>query len=181
MQVWAKPQPHGAMAVLIINSDNAAPAHVQLQLSKLKMTTAVAVRDVWAHTDNGTIQEALVTEVPASDSQFFLLTPTPPTPAPTPVPTPTPTPSPARWSDPAYCTSCERSPSLKDLNAVSGLQECQAACERDNQCEYINFAGGDRHCILFTTCDDPAVRPEADCGGPHAWWTVYHLTRAWLA
>jgi hypothetical protein len=38
----------------------------------------VKVRDVWAHTDNGTVQGVLEAVVPAVDSVFLLLTAVPP-------------------------------------------------------------------------------------------------------
>jgi hypothetical protein len=138
VQVWAKPQPNGTMAVLIINSNQTgtrkkfctdvcsfvcprgfgggtkkgfAPAidtftrvvgtrnrllifpwndvthhrigtsQTTVALGKLNLTGRVSVRDVWQHTDNGTIVGSLTTgtdniaPVAPASSMFLLLSP----------------------------------------------------------------------------------------------------------
>ena len=55
VQVWAKPQPHGAVAVLVINSNQVGTGNATVTLKALNLAGAVSVRDVWQHTDNGTI------------------------------------------------------------------------------------------------------------------------------
>ena len=76
VQTWVKPQPGGAMAVLMVNSNTTAAAKVRLQLSALNMTAGkVRVRDIWAHSDNGTASGVLEAEVPPADSHFLLLRP----------------------------------------------------------------------------------------------------------
>jgi hypothetical protein len=52
--------------------------HIVLVLhSYCTHTIPVKVRDVWAHTDNGTVQGVLEAVVPAVDSVFLLLTTVP--------------------------------------------------------------------------------------------------------
>jgi hypothetical protein len=77
VQTWIKPQPNGATAVLFINSNLTSATNVRLELSKLNMSGVVKVRDVWAHTENGTVQGVLEATVPAVDSVFLLLTAVP--------------------------------------------------------------------------------------------------------
>ena len=48
----------------------------EAQLSALNMTAGkVRVRDIWAHSDNGTASGVLEAEVPPADSHFLLLRP----------------------------------------------------------------------------------------------------------
>ena len=70
-QVWAKPQPHGAVAVLAINGNATIAQTTTVPLAALSVSsTSVTVRDVWHHTDNGTIKGAVTITVPAMDSAF---------------------------------------------------------------------------------------------------------------
>ena len=76
VQHWAKPLPGGAAALLVINSNQSHSQNVSVQLSAVfGLTGAVRVRDVWAHTDNGTARGALTATVGAADSLFVVLTP----------------------------------------------------------------------------------------------------------
>jgi len=83
------------------------------------------------------------------------------------------------WSEPIYCTSCARTPMLKDLGTnFDSVKTCQVACEKEPQCAYINYAmSSDHHCILFAACDDPWTISSQECGGPHGWWTTFNFTR----
>lgn len=81
LQLWAKPQPHGAVAVLILNSDTpnqASSNHtVTFDLKSLNLTSStVAVRDIWNHADLGKATTSFTTDaIPGHDSRFYLLTP----------------------------------------------------------------------------------------------------------
>ncbi len=79
-EVWAKPLPGGAAAVLILNHDNAGEAAaVAVPLAAVPGLVCgaaggpCAVRDVWAHADNGTATGELQALVPAHDSVFLTL------------------------------------------------------------------------------------------------------------
>ena len=82
VQVWAKPQQGGAVAVLLINSNQTDTLVTTVLLSKLNLSGTVAVRDVWQHTDNGTITGSLTTgtdniaSIPPAASLFLVLSPT---------------------------------------------------------------------------------------------------------
>eukprot|EP01062_Namystynia_karyoxenos_P054557 TRINITY_DN449_c0_g3_i1.p1 TRINITY_DN449_c0_g3~~TRINITY_DN449_c0_g3_i1.p1 ORF type:complete len:430 (+),score=140.87 TRINITY_DN449_c0_g3_i1:82-1371(+) len=74
-QLWAKPQPGGAVAVLAVNVGE-EPANVSAPLASLGITaTSAAARDLWAHTANGTVQEFRAAGIPPHDCAFVLLTP----------------------------------------------------------------------------------------------------------
>jgi hypothetical protein len=81
VQIWAKPQPRGAFAVLLIN---ASPETILkpyvLPFDKLNMTqhtTTATVRDIWNREDLGTFtDEFSLPAVDAFDSGFYLITPT---------------------------------------------------------------------------------------------------------
>eukprot|EP00456_Euglypha_rotunda_P072685 TRINITY_DN6586_c0_g1_i2.p1 TRINITY_DN6586_c0_g1~~TRINITY_DN6586_c0_g1_i2.p1 ORF type:complete len:534 (-),score=57.64 TRINITY_DN6586_c0_g1_i2:133-1734(-) len=78
MQIWAKPQPKGAVACLVLNSDQDGPATVvQIDLSSLNITGSVNVRDLWLHKDLGVAKDTFTTDaIPGYDSRFYLFTPT---------------------------------------------------------------------------------------------------------
>lgn len=72
-----------------------------------------------------------------------------------------------------YCTSCAPSNTvLKDLGLGVSLAACQAACEANPQCRYINIAlpPENQACELFATCGSPSHNPG--CTGQD-WWTTY--------
>lgn len=75
LQLWAKPQPHGAMAVLLINADATIDAKATVQLQDLNMTGMVSVRDVWARQHVGIFSDSFLVQVPAQDSVFMVLYP----------------------------------------------------------------------------------------------------------
>jgi hypothetical protein len=78
--LWAKPQPGGAVAVLLVNNHPTA-TYTGVTFSTLEVGFAgaeAAIRDVWTHTDIGRSAGGVVTleDVPARDSRFVVLTPT---------------------------------------------------------------------------------------------------------
>lgn len=79
-QVWAKPQPGGAMAVLVVNNKvDYTDFQVDLKYD-LNMTNTdwhqYLVRDIWAREDVRYITDMLLTSpIKQHDSMFFLLTP----------------------------------------------------------------------------------------------------------
>ena len=77
-QLWAKRQPHGAMAVLLINHGGSRLEKHSVDLAaKLNLTApSYAARDVWNHDDLGTVAGTLSLSVDAYDSAFVMLTPT---------------------------------------------------------------------------------------------------------
>ena len=76
MQLWVKPQPGGALALLALNMQPAnRSARVAVDFSAdLNLSTPAATRDVWRRVDLGP-RASLDVVVPALDSAFFLLTP----------------------------------------------------------------------------------------------------------
>ena len=95
MQIWAKPQPEGAVAVFVVNADaSSSSLDFAISLSELGIQpgiTRVMVRDIWNQRDLDIATDELTGRVQARDSVFFLLTPIPPPPPP---PPPTLPPSP---------------------------------------------------------------------------------------
>ena len=79
MQLWAKPQPAGAFAVLLINASPSASAVYPLAFSKLNMSAAQAtVTNIWTGEEAGNFTGTF--SVPATapyDSGFFLISPPP--------------------------------------------------------------------------------------------------------
>lgn len=81
-QIFAKPQPDGAMAVFFLNSlPSSADFQVDLRRDlglDNRTATAYAVRDIWEHQDLASIPSGGVLSaaaVPSRDSRLFLLTP----------------------------------------------------------------------------------------------------------
>lgn len=74
--LWAKKQPKGAQAVLVINSsNNSSPATVNFNEIGITSSSAT-VRDVWNHKDLGTATGSFKTDAISShDSVFLLITP----------------------------------------------------------------------------------------------------------
>jgi hypothetical protein len=77
LQIWAKPQPKGAVACLVLNSDQNGPDEtVQIDLASLNITGSVNVRDLWLHKDLGVAKTTFTTDpIPGYDSRFYLFTP----------------------------------------------------------------------------------------------------------
>ena len=80
VQVWAKPQPDGALAVFVVNpSPSGKATAVSVDFATLGLppsVTAAKLRDIWARQDVGTTTGATLTaSVEPLDSAFFLLTP----------------------------------------------------------------------------------------------------------
>jgi len=74
-QLWAKPQPNGSMAAFAVNYGSGTLNHT-IDFKALNLTGAsYHVRDIWAHTDNGTAVNQLNVTIPSYDSMFILLTP----------------------------------------------------------------------------------------------------------
>ena len=66
---------------------------------------------------------------------------------------------PSHWSAPEYCTSCTPNNNmLKDMGTGISLTACQAACDADRSCRFINVAlpPENEACQLFSTCVDPS-------------------------
>jgi hypothetical protein len=75
-QVWAKPMPNGAQAVLIVNVADTPSAKITVPFNSLNISGPVAIRDLWTHTDNGTAQtEISAQELPPHGGMLVLLTP----------------------------------------------------------------------------------------------------------
>ena len=83
-QVWGKPQPGGAWALLFLNAAQNASMRMSVSLSAdlgLPSSAAVHVRDIWSRKDVGSLGSGADSfspeaAVPPHDSAFFLLTPT---------------------------------------------------------------------------------------------------------
>lgn len=74
-QLWAKKQPNGASAALLINHGGRALTHT-VSLKKLNLTgSEYAVRDIWAHKDLAAVKGDFNLTVPAYDSTLVLLAP----------------------------------------------------------------------------------------------------------
>ena len=80
VQVWAKPQPDGALAVFVVNpSPSGKATAVSVDFATLGLppsVTAAKLRDIWARQDVRTTAGATLTaSVEPLDSAFYLLTP----------------------------------------------------------------------------------------------------------
>ena len=81
--------------------------------------------------------------------------------------------TPSGWSR-RECTSCyPNNAVIRSLVGETTLAACQAACQAEPRCAYVNIAlpPGNQACWLFATCGSPEVKPG--CGG--GWWTTYTL------
>ena len=76
-QLWAKRQPGGATAALLINHGPQPLSRYAIALSKLNLTAAsYVVRDIWGRKDVGNATKELeFAPVKPFDSAFVLLTP----------------------------------------------------------------------------------------------------------
>lgn len=76
IQGWAKVQPNGALAVLIINTGSTPFTVPPVPLSDLGLSGTVAVRDIWSRKDeaDATVNFTAST-IPGTDSGFYLLSP----------------------------------------------------------------------------------------------------------
>ena len=107
----------------------------------------------------------------------------PPTPSPPSTPQPPP-PAKGKWGAPWYCISCSRTPGalLKDLGRNISLPSCQAACESERDCRFINFGFGasvlEEACQLYSACEGWNGKPAVKCDpAEHAWWTTFQYGR----
>lgn len=76
-RLWAKPQPFGAMAALLINHGSAPINNYTIALSKLNLSaSSYTVQDIWSGAQLGQATRVLPLKAPAYDSAFVLLTPT---------------------------------------------------------------------------------------------------------
>jgi hypothetical protein len=79
VQIWAKPQPAGTLAVYIVNpsaSGKATLVTVDFKTIGLGGVKRASVRDLWARQDVGETKGAeFSASVEPLDSGFFLLTP----------------------------------------------------------------------------------------------------------
>jgi len=76
-QLWAKPQPGGGAAILLINTSPKSLAYF-LALSKVNLTApSYAVRDIWARRSHeaSPVTTAIALSVAPYDSAFLLFTP----------------------------------------------------------------------------------------------------------
>jgi hypothetical protein len=75
-QLWAKPQPAGALAALLINHGSKAMSNYSVSLTELNLTkSSYAVKDIWTGASLGTATQRLTLAAPSYDSAFVLLTP----------------------------------------------------------------------------------------------------------
>jgi hypothetical protein len=102
-------------------------------------------------------------------------------PAPPPPPPPPPLPPGTSWGEAKMCTSCEpHDMPLLPMTLHSNLAACQAACEKESRCNYINFGlEGNNACALFGSCSKPwhVTPPNHQCPHDGAWWTLYQYKR----
>ena len=79
------------------------------------------------------------------------------------------------------CTSCEpHDMPLEPMTLHSTLEECQIACEKNQECKFINYAlEGNNACALFSSCSKPwhVNPPNHQCPKTGAWWTLYQYNR----
>ena len=77
-QVWAKKQPHGAVAVLFLNARNDTAQDISIELVALGLSgSAYKVRDVWGKKQVGGVVGKAYTAagIPPQDSQLVLFSP----------------------------------------------------------------------------------------------------------
>lgn len=74
MELWAKPLAHGKVAAFVMNKGN--QVSTSFNLSDLKLSGSVAVRDVWAKRDLGSMTGAVNVDLAFHDSALFVLDPT---------------------------------------------------------------------------------------------------------
>ena len=74
VQLWAKPQPGGALAAILLNP-TAEPFRSAVDLTLLGLSGGGSwqLRDVWNRKDAGAVAGTIAFDVPPTDSQFFLL------------------------------------------------------------------------------------------------------------
>jgi hypothetical protein len=82
VQIWAKPQPNGATAVLVINSESASCAGVDVDLRAVKFAASAsktaAIKNIWTGA-SATLAAGATTyttdAIASHDSRFYLFTP----------------------------------------------------------------------------------------------------------
>merc|ERR1719272_745552 len=76
IQLWAKPQPNNAVAILVINTAPGTNVTMDIPLSDVNITaSSVNVRDIWDKTTMGAATGSVKVTVNAMDSVFQLWTP----------------------------------------------------------------------------------------------------------
>ena len=78
VQLWVKPQPGGAVAVLLINNtpeEQSPPVPLDAATLGKGAAARMKVRDIWERRDVGVASGAFAPRVPAWDSGFYLLSP----------------------------------------------------------------------------------------------------------
>jgi hypothetical protein len=74
VQLWAKQQPNGSMAILLLNMADSAYT-VEVDFAKhLHLKGNMAIRDIWAHQDKGS-GSTLQIKTASYDSAFYMLSP----------------------------------------------------------------------------------------------------------
>lgn len=74
-QVWHKPLPGGAAAVLLVNNAG-SPSDVSVELSLLNLAclgTGCVARDIWAHTDLGPVKGAFTAKGLGPHASAFIV------------------------------------------------------------------------------------------------------------
>ena len=74
-QIYTKPQPNGAVAVLFVNDAalNATASTFEIALSDLGLSGTVAVRDIWKRADLTKATDKFTTDAVAPhDSRFYV-------------------------------------------------------------------------------------------------------------
>eukprot|EP00928_Gymnodinium_smaydae_P087600 TRINITY_DN71845_c0_g1_i1.p1 TRINITY_DN71845_c0_g1~~TRINITY_DN71845_c0_g1_i1.p1 ORF type:complete len:546 (+),score=51.84 TRINITY_DN71845_c0_g1_i1:91-1728(+) len=74
VQVWAKPLPHGAVAVYVLNQ-NSTTQNVSLDLNSLGVEGVHSIRDIWTHKDIGKALGSFLVSVSSMSSRFLVFSP----------------------------------------------------------------------------------------------------------
>lgn len=79
IQLWAKPQPRGALAVFLLSNQDVTATNASVVVDlvhDLNMTGPVTIRDVWNHQDLGTHSGTFATDAFGyHDSRFYVVSP----------------------------------------------------------------------------------------------------------
>ena len=79
VQLWSKPQPNGAVAVLFLSSldSSIANATYTVDFGDIGVSGTMSVRDIWQRKDLGEATNSFTTDaLGGKDSRFYLLSPT---------------------------------------------------------------------------------------------------------
>lgn len=101
-----------------------------------------------------------------------------------PPPPPPPLPPGTSWGPIQHCTSClPHDTPIQKMPEHRTLVDCEAACEADARCHYINYAEEGNHaCYLFASCSQPwtsAAQCRCSDGGSNCsqWWSTLPYRR----